>query len=114
ELRVLWELAAVSILGLLFSPVTWAEHCVALLPACYLIAALLIARDRCPCWIIALLLVYFFFCSVLGRDILPQHLSLLIIGYHITTLCILGLFAIVLNGPYQSLGLTADYRVGHR
>jgi hypothetical protein len=114
EPRVLWELAAVGILGLLFSPVTWAEHCVALLPACYLIAALLIVRERSPRWIIALLLVYVFFCSVLGRDMLPQHLSVLILSYHITTFCILALFAIVLYGPRESLGLKADNGVGHR
>lgn len=114
EPRVLWELAAVGILGLLFSPVTWAEHCVALLPACYLIAALLIARESCPRWIIALLLIYVFFCSVLGRDMLPQHLSLLILSYHVTTFCILGLFAIVLRSPHESLELTADDRVDHR
>jgi alpha-1,2-mannosyltransferase len=47
---VLWELAAVSVLMLLVSPITWKQHCVALLPAAYLTARRLVwgVRGRRP------------------------------------------------------------------
>jgi hypothetical protein len=97
--RLLWEFAAAGVLMLLFSPITWGQHCVALLPACYLIAGLLVVRDRLPRWIIVLLSVYIFFCSLLGRDLVGRDLSLRLATYHISTFCIVGLFAIVLAGP---------------
>ena len=97
--RLLWELAAVGTLMLLLSPITWGQHCVALLPACFLVTALLFVRDRLPRWIIALLLAYTFFCCLLGRDLIGLKLSLLLARYHITTFCIIGLFLILLAGP---------------
>ena len=99
EPRLLWEFAATGILMLLFSPITWGQHCVALLPACFLIAALLVVRDRVPRWVMVLLSVYIFFCSLLGRDLIGRDLSLRLATYHISTFCIVGLFAIVLSGP---------------
>jgi hypothetical protein len=99
EPRLLWELAAVGVLMVLFSPITWGQHCVALLPACFLIAALLLVRARFPRWAIALLSVYVLFCSLAGRDLIGRRLSLLLVSYHITTFCILGLFLILLAGP---------------
>jgi hypothetical protein len=99
EPRLLWELAAVGVLMVLFSPITWGQHCVALLPACYLVAALLLVRDRLPRWVIALLSVYILFCSLAGRDLIGRRLSLLLVSYHVTTFCILGLFVILLAGP---------------
>ena len=99
EPRLLWEFAAAGVLMLLFSPITWGQHCVALLPACYLIAGLLVVRDSLPRWIIMLLSVYIFFCSLLGRDLIGRDLSLRLATYHISTFCMVGLFAIVLAGP---------------
>jgi len=99
EPRLLWELAAVGLLMVLFSPITWGQHCVALLPACFLIAALLLLRDRFPRWIIALLSIYVFFCSLAGRDLIGRRLSLLLVSYHVTTFCIVSLFVILLAGP---------------
>ncbi len=99
EPRLLWELAAAGALTVLLSPITWGQHCVALLPACYLVAALVLVRDRLPRWVIALLLAYIFFCSLLGRDLIGRKLSLLLVSYHLTTFCIIGLFLILLAGP---------------
>jgi hypothetical protein len=99
ESRLLWELAAVGVLMVLFSPITWGHHCVALLPACFLTAALLLRHDRLPRWVIALLSVYILFCSLAGRDLIGRNLSLLLVSYHVTTFCILGLFLILLAGP---------------
>jgi hypothetical protein len=97
--RILWELAAAGVLLVLLSPITWAQHCVALIPACGLIAAMVMVRDRLPRWIAVLLGVYILFCAVLGRDLLPRDLGLLMISVHVTTLAMVGLFAILLAGP---------------
>jgi hypothetical protein len=72
------------------SPITWGPHCVALLAACYLCAALKVVRDRLPGWALVVLCVYIFFCSLLGRDLIGRNLSLRLETYHITTFCILG------------------------
>jgi len=97
--RLLWELSAVGILMLLLSPITWGQHCVALLPAAYMIAALVILRDRLPVWIVSLLSFYVLFCVLAGRDIVGRQLSLFLVSYHVTTFCILGLFPILIAGP---------------
>ena len=97
--RVLWELAAAGALLVLVSPITWMQHCVALIPACYLVAALVVVRDRLPGWILTLLGAYILFCSVLGRDLLPREVGLVLISLHITTLAMAGLFAVLLAGP---------------
>lgn len=99
EPRVFWELAAVAILMLLISPITWSQHCVALLPACFLVAGLVISRDRIPAWITAILFVYVVFCVLLGRDLIGRNLSAAFADLHLTTMCFLGLFAIALAGP---------------
>jgi alpha-1,2-mannosyltransferase len=96
--RILWELAAAGVLGLLFSPVTWTQHCVALLPACFLIAAAFV-RHGLSRWQIMLLSIFVLFCSLLGRDLIGRDLSLRLASYHIPTFCILGLFLILLTGP---------------
>jgi alpha-1,2-mannosyltransferase len=97
--RLLWEFAATGVLMLLFSPITWSQHCVGLLPACYLIAALLVVRDRLPVWVIALILFYAVFGAWLGRDLLGLHLSLALLRHHISTFSIVALFVVVLAGP---------------
>ena len=104
---VLWEVAAAGILGLLVSPVTWLQHCVALVPACYLIAALVMGRHPLPHWIIALLSLFVVFCSLSAPDLLGRKLWLLIVTHHIPTFCIVGLFIVVLAGPRESPELTA-------
>ena len=95
--RLLWELAAVSILMLLFSPITWGQHCVALMPACYFISALLIARGGLSRWMSVLLAAYVLFVLLLSRDLVGRDLSLLLGSYHIETFAILGLLAVVLG-----------------
>ena len=99
EPRLLWELAATGALMLLFSPITWSQHCVALLPACYLIATLLVVRDRLPGWVMILLSFYVFFCALLGRDLIGRVFYYRIAAYHVGTFCIAALFAVVLAGP---------------
>lgn len=94
EPRLPWELAAVSILMLLISPITWGQHCVALLPACYFISVLLISRGDLPTWMIGVLTFYIVFVVLLSRDLLGRDLSLLLASYHVETFAILGLLAV--------------------
>jgi hypothetical protein len=99
EPRLLWEFSAAGTLMVLLSPITWGQHCVALIPACYLVTALVLVRDRLPLWVIAMLSVYTLFCTLLGRDLIGRDLSLRLVSYHITTFCIVGLFTVLLAGP---------------
>jgi hypothetical protein len=95
--RLLWELAAVSIAMLLFSPITWGQHCVALLPACYFVSALIVARGNLPPWMNALLAIYILFTVVLSRDLLGRESALLLGSYHVETFSILGLLAVLIG-----------------
>ena len=95
--RLLWEFGAVSILMLLLSPITWGQHCVALLPPCYFIATLWVARGGLPRWMMILLAFYILFVPVLSRDLIGRKLSLLLSSYHVETFAIVGLLAVVLG-----------------
>ena len=95
--RLLWECAALSILMLLFSPITWGQHCVALLPACYLISALSAARVGLPRWMSGLLAAYILFVPVLSRDIVGRDFALLLASYHFETFVIAGLLVVLIG-----------------
>lgn len=95
--RILWELAALSILMLLFSPITWGQHCVALLPACYFISALFLTRRKFPNWMLTLLALYVLFIPVLSRDLVGRDLAFLLASYHVETFAIIGLLAVLLG-----------------
>ena len=95
--RLLWEFAAVSILMLLLSPITWGQHCVALLPACYFISALVVVRGGLPRWMMVLMLVYVIFVPLLSRDLVGHEFSLLLYSYHVETFSIVGLLAVVVG-----------------
>ena len=96
--RVLWELAATGVLMLLFSPITWGQHCVGLLPACCLVGAMLVRRDSLPGWLVPILAVYMFVGAALGRDLISRPIADLLTRHHVTTFWMVGLFAILLVG----------------
>ncbi len=102
EPRIFWELATAGILMVLLSPITWTQHCVATFPACYLIAALLVTRDGIPRWVVILVSIHAMVCAFLGRDLVGRNAWLSIAGLHVPTLCLLGLFAILIAGPRLS------------
>ncbi len=95
--RWLWECAALSILMLLFSPITWGQHCVALIPACYLIAAAWLGPRRLPRWMLVLLVFYIVVVPILSRDIVGRDAALLMASYHLETLAIVGLLAVLIG-----------------
>jgi alpha-1,2-mannosyltransferase len=95
--RVLWEFAAVSLLMLLGSPITWGQHSVAVLPACYFIAVRLLQQVPFARWMQVLLAFYVVFVLVLNRGIVGREVSLLLTSYHFETFSILALLLVVLG-----------------
>jgi len=94
---VLWECAIVSLLTLLYSPITWGQHCVAAIPALYLIMRTTFSQRMMPKWMEQLLLLYIGLVLVLNRAVIGQDLSRLLDSYHVTTWCLMGLLMICLG-----------------
>lgn len=91
----LLECSAVLILALLLSPVTWTQHLVFVVPALYLIAAegcgrSLGAAASAAMW------AYAVPALLLNREVLGKDLSLLLLSYHMHTLALLLVLAVVL------------------
>lgn len=95
---VLWECAGVSILMLLYSPITWRQHCVGVIPAFYLIARTAVARGGLPRWMIRALGAYVLLVLVLDRGVVGPRLTLLLDSYSVTTWSLLVLLAVTLGG----------------
>jgi hypothetical protein len=96
---VLWELAAVGVLLILLSPLTWTQHCVFLIPGCYLVAMLLLGQQRLPTWIAFVLCAFALVCSLAGRDVAGRRIDALITQYGLATFCMVGLFIVLLAAP---------------
>ncbi|HBZ53768.1 MAG TPA: hypothetical protein DEO88_00050 [Syntrophobacteraceae bacterium] len=93
---LVWEWAAVSLLILLYSPVTWTQHCVGVLPALYLICRAFLARCPIPRLVLYLLGAYGLLVVVLNRTFVGRDLTKLLDSYRVKTLAILLLLAAVL------------------
>ncbi|MEI8342118.1 MAG: glycosyltransferase family 87 protein [Verrucomicrobiota bacterium] len=98
EVCVIWECACLSLLILLFSPITWRNHCVAVLPACYLLSHLALERRGLPRWINLLMAFYILAVPLLNRDLLGSKTSFLLDSYHILTWAIIALLAATAGG----------------
>jgi alpha-1,2-mannosyltransferase len=93
----LWEAAAVSVLILLLSPITWGQHCVGVLPAFYLLTRRRIAGKDLPGWTKAVIWVYVVGILFLNRELLGQELTYLLDSYRFPTIVLLGFFAVVIR-----------------
>ena len=93
---ILWECAAISLLMLLYSPLTWGQHCVGVIPACFLIVRTWVRREQLPIRLNAL--VYCFLCAtlLLNPTFLDKHVARAIETYRPETLAIIGLLVVVL------------------
>ena len=78
EQVILWEAAVVSLLILLYSPLTCAQHCVAVLPAFYLISRTAIARRDLPTWTRPALGVYVVLVLLLDRGVVGREMTLVL------------------------------------
>jgi hypothetical protein len=86
---VVWECAAVSLLILLYSPITWGQHCVGVLPALFLLCR---SRYAAP----ARFRAYGALIVLLNRGVVGKEFTYLLNNYHVTTWCLLGLLAAVM------------------
>lgn len=93
---ILWEYAAIAIATLLYSPITWAQHCVAVLPPIYLLTRSWLSSETSPRLIPYFLFGYALIVLGLNRELLGQSNMLLLYSYRITTATLLGLLAILM------------------
>jgi len=93
----LWEAAAVSVLILLLSPITWGQHCVGVLPAFYLLTRRRVSGKTLPGWTRAVIWIYVFGILVFNRAVLGKELTYLLDSYRFPTLILLGLLAVVVR-----------------
>lgn len=83
--RYAWECAAVGVLALLLSPITWGQHCVATIPAVFLFLRSLLSGDPLSRGMIAGGSVYAIIVLVLNRSVFGKDLSLVLESYHLVT-----------------------------
>lgn len=109
------ELAAVSALSLLYSPITWKQHCVGLLPASFFLASCALQWDRVTRWMWAAVSYYVAFAVLLSRDLTGRTWAVLLESYHVVTWAILLVAILVLawhrrillRGPSEEGGRSA-------
>ncbi len=93
----LWEAAAVSVLLLLLSPITWGQHCVGVLPAFYLMMRKTVAGKYLPAWTKAVVWAYIAGMLLLNREVIGKDLTYLLDSYRLPTLFLLALLAVALR-----------------
>jgi hypothetical protein len=93
---VLWQCAAISVAILLYSPITWAQHCVGVLPAMYLIVQTALHKRQLPRGVAWAGMMYVMCILVLNRAVLGKTLTNLLDAYRLNTWLILTLFAVTL------------------
>jgi hypothetical protein len=98
-----------NILMLLYSPITWGQHCVALIPAVYFICARYSTGKPVPRWITGTMAGVVFIFITVNRSIIGTTLSDLAESYHVITICMIALVAVSLafwhevkNSPAES------------
>ncbi len=94
---MVWECATVSLLTLLYSPITWGQHCVATIPAIYLLGRNIATGHRLPPWTQWTLGLTSLVLIVANRSLIGRNLSLVLESYHLVTLCVLALLVMMLG-----------------
>lgn len=92
----IWECAAVSILILLFSPITWVQHAVGVLPALFLICRAVFTGRRLSRWQTAAMGTYVIFCVIMSRFFCGREFIKLANSYRVKTLGFILLLSVVL------------------
>ena len=93
---IAWEAAAVSLLILLVSPLTWKQHCVGVFPAFYLVSRLGTSERSLPRWILAFLGIYVVVLLLGDRGVIGRELTLSLDSFGATTWAILLLLGVVI------------------
>lgn len=102
ESRLLWEAAAVSVMILLLSPLTWGQHCVGVIPACYLLVRDAFHRQRFSKSAAAVLGIYSVLILVFNRAVIGKEGTYLLDHYYTTTWCLVGLLWLVLKNHREN------------
>jgi hypothetical protein len=90
---LLWELAALNVLMLLYSPITWGQHFVATLPAFYLLTRRVATRPAESRLQVRLLAGLALLIFATNRGFIGRDLSKVIDSYHVITFAMLPLVA---------------------
>jgi alpha-1,2-mannosyltransferase len=96
SLETVCECAAVSILILLFSPITWVQHAVGVLPALYLTCRAAFSGMRFSRWQTAAMGAYVVFCVIMSRFFFGRNFIKLVNAYRLKTLGFILLLSVVL------------------
>jgi hypothetical protein len=97
DFTIVWEAAIVSLLLLLYSPLTWKQHCVGAFPAFYLIARTAIARRGLPGWMLGCLGLYTILVLGLDRAVVGTLGTAILDSWGVTTWMLLLILAIALR-----------------
>lgn len=113
---LLRECAAVSVMILLMSPITWGQHCVGVLPSLYLMFARRMKSRKFGLGTRCLVGAWSVFVLALFGDAVGQSFSHLLQSYHVETWCIAGLLAVVLgdHSRCRALSLIAPLAGGSK
>jgi hypothetical protein len=90
---IVWDGAAVAILSLLLSPITWRQHCVTIVPACYLIGRTWLRGQRVPAIASSGLIAVAVVSLFLARGVMGETVSSLVHAYYLHTFALLLLLA---------------------
>jgi alpha-1,2-mannosyltransferase len=85
DAAILWECAAVSLAMLLYSPVTWQQHCVGAVPAIYFLCRAKAAGQPVPKFSLFALAFFAISFTVLQRGLITLRFSKLVDAYRFKT-----------------------------
>lgn len=83
--KVAYECAALSVLALLVSPITWGQHCVATVPAVFLFFQRLLAGKTVGRGVLTFAVSYGVIVLCMNRTFFGKELSLVLETYHLVT-----------------------------
>ncbi len=101
ETVFLWEAAAVSVLILLLSPLTWGQHCVGVIPAVYFLIREAFYHRRCSRSSLAVLGMFSLFILLFNRGLIGKQATYLLDSYYMTTWCVAAVLWLVLRSHRQ-------------
>lgn len=110
DVGLAWECAGLSLLILLYSPITWGQHCVGLLPALYLVCRRRASGVVFGRWEAAMLGGYVTLVLVLNRGFLGKDLARLLVSYRVTTISIVMMLIITMAARRRLTAAAAERR----
>jgi alpha-1,2-mannosyltransferase len=95
--RILWECAIISIMILLYSPVTWGQHCVGIFPGMYLLVRCATSRQNFTRPLKIGIGLFVFLILILNRTFIGKFYSEVMSTYHIATFAFIGIIFFLLK-----------------